>query len=129
MTAPAVPYIVYLMVNNRVAQLDLIFSALSDATRREMLLRLSAGEMSVMELAAPFDMSKPAISKHLKVLEKAGLMRRQIIGRVHRCRLMPQPLSEVGEWIAFYQKFWDKKLDALDHYLKETSEKKENNSG
>ena len=117
------------MVNSSPAQLDLIFSALSDATRREMLLRLSGGEMSVMELAAPFNMSKPAISKHLKVLEKSGLMRRQIIGRVHRCRLMPQPLSEVGEWIAFYEKFWNKKLDALDHYLKETSKKKEKNNG
>ena len=70
-----------------------------------------------MELAEPFDISKPAITKHLKVLEKAGLLRRQIIGRVHRCRLEPQPLNEAAQWIAFYEKFWNKKLDALDIYL------------
>jgi len=106
------------MVNYTAQQLDIIFSALSDATRRAMLLRLCEGEMSVMELAKPFDISKPAITKHLKVLEKAGLLRRQVIGRVHRCRLVPQPLHEVAEWIDFYEKFWNSKLDALDTYLK-----------
>ena len=94
-----------------------------------MLLRLAGGGMSVMELAAPFDMSKPAITKHLKVLEKAGLLQRQIMGRIHRCRLVPQPLSEVAEWIAFYEKFWNKKFDALDKYLNETSKKKGKKNG
>ena len=117
------------MVNYSVAQLDVIFSALSDSTRRAMLLRLSEREMSVMELAAPFKMSKPAITKHLKVLEKAGLLRRQIIGRIHRCRLVPQPLSEAAEWITFYEKFWNKKFDALDRYLTETSNKQEKKNG
>lgn len=117
------------MVNYSPAQLDIIFSALSDSTRRAMLRRLAEGELSVMELAAPFDMSKPAITKHLKVLEKAGLLRRQIEGRVHRCRLAPQPLGEVAEWIAFYEKFWNAKFDALDQYLDGTSKQKGKKNG
>ena len=112
------------MVNISAAQLDVIFSALSDSTRRAMLLRLAEREMSVMELAAPFKITKPAVTKHLKVLEKAGLLRRQIIGRIHRCRLVPQPLSDAAEWIAFYENFWNTKFDALDTYLNETSSKK-----
>jgi DNA-binding transcriptional ArsR family regulator len=112
------------MVNYNAGKLDLIFSALSDSTRRTMLQRLAEGEMSVMELAAPFDMTKPAVTKHLKVLEKAGLLQRQIIGRTHRCRLMPQPLGEAAGWIAFYEKFWNMKFDALDKYLNDTSKKK-----
>ncbi len=82
-----------------------------------------------MELATPFDMSKPAITKHLKVLEKAGLLRRQIVGRVHRCRLVPQPLGEAAGWIAFYEKFWDAKFDALDKYLSATSKQKGKKNG
>lgn len=119
------------MVNYRPSQLqlDVIFSALSDSTRRTMLRRLSKGEMSVTELAAPFDMSKPAITKHLKVLEKAGLLRRQIVGRVHHCRLAPQPLSEAAEWIAFYEKFWNARFDALDQYLNGTSKRKGKKNG
>lgn len=117
------------MVNYSAQQLDIIFSALSDSTRRAMLLRLCDGEMSVMELAKPFNISKPAITKHLKVLEKAGLLRRQVIGRVHRCRLVPQPLNEAAEWIAFYEKFWNTKLDALDSYLNETTEKQSEKNG
>jgi DNA-binding transcriptional ArsR family regulator len=89
-----------------------------------MLQRLTGGEMSVMELAAPFKISKPAITKHLKVLEKAGLLRRQIIGRIHHCYLVPEPLSEAAKWIIFYEGFWNKKFDALDKYLDETSKKK-----
>lgn len=77
-----------------------------------------------MELAAPFDISKPAVTKHLKVLENAGLLRRQIIGRIHRCRLVPQPLSDAAEWITFYEHFWKKKFDALDAHLNATSKKK-----
>lgn len=85
--------------------------------------------MSVMELAAPFDISKPAVTKHLKVLENAGLLRRQITGRIHRCRLVPQPLSEVAEWITIYQNFWNKKFDALDVYLSGTSSRKGKKNG
>jgi len=92
-------------------------------------LRLAGGEMSVRELAAPFNISKPAVTKHLKVLERAGLLQRQIIGRTHRCRLAPQPLSEAAEWIAFYENFWNKKFDALDKYLNETPKKKVKKNG
>jgi DNA-binding transcriptional ArsR family regulator len=112
------------MVNISTAKLDVIFSALSDQTRRAMLQRLTKGEMSVMELAAPFAISKPAVTKHLKVLENAGLLQRQIIGRTHRCRLVPQPLSEAAKWITFYEHFWNKKFDALEEYLNGTSRKK-----
>ena len=94
-----------------------------------MLQRLAKGEMSVMELAEPFDISKPAITKHLKVLENAGLLRREIVGRVHRCRLVPQPLSNAAEWIAFYENFWNKKFDALDKHLNATSKKSEKKRG
>ncbi len=106
------------MVNNSSAHLDILFHALADATRREMLARLATGEMSVKELARPFDMSAPAISKHLRVLEKAGLLRREIQGRVHRCHLVPEPMNEAAEWIAFYERFWNNQLDSLDQYLK-----------
>lgn len=82
-----------------------------------------------MELATPFKMSKPAITKHLKVLEKAGLLRRKIEGRVHRCRLVPQPLSEAAQWITFYEQFWNEKLDALDKYLSRTSKQKGKKNG
>ena len=112
------------MVNNKITQLDRVFSALSDPTRRAMLLRLTEGEMSVMELAAPFAVSKPAITKHLKVLEKAGLLRRQVVGRVHRCRLVAQPLNAAAEWIAFYERYWNTKFDALDRYLSKTEKSK-----
>ena len=105
------------MVNYNNTQLDTVFSALSDSTRRAMLSRLASGEMSVTDLARPFTLSKPAITKHLKVLEKAGLMRRQISGRVHICRLEPGSLSQVSQWVAFYEKFWTSKFDALDSYL------------
>ena len=106
------------MVNNSNEHLDVLFHALADATRRGMLSRLADGEMSVKELAEPFDMSAPAISKHLKVLEKAGLLRREVEGRVHRCYLVPEAMSDAARWIAFYEQFWNNKLDSLDHYLK-----------
>ena len=112
------------MVNISAARLDVIFSALSDSTRRTMLRRLSGGEMSVMELAAPFAMSKPAITKHLKVLEKAGLLRRQIVGRVHHCRLVAKPLGEAAEWMSFYEKFWNTQFDALEQYFTRSARQK-----
>lgn len=109
------------MVNNNIsqnsAQLNLIFSALSDPTRRAMLLKLADKEHSIADLSAPFDISKSAVTKHIKVLEKAGLLKRTIDGRVHHCRLTVDSLHAASDWMAFYQKFWNNKLDALDSYL------------
>jgi len=105
------------MVNNSEQQLNQIFSALSDPTRRTMLLRLAKQEMSVADLSRPFDISKSAVTKHLKVLENAGLLGRTVEGRIHRCRLEPEPLTAVSEWLSFYEKFWNNKLDALGNYL------------
>lgn len=105
------------MVNNKETELNLIFSALSDPTRRAMLLRLAQEEQAIAELSAPFNISKSAITKHIKVLENAGLLKRTIDGRVHHCRLQTQPLQVASDWMEFYQKFWNEKLDALDDYL------------
>jgi len=82
-----------------------------------MLSRLAKEEMSVAELSKPFAITKSAITKHLKVLENAGLLRRTIDGRVHRCRLDPKPLVAVSEWVSFYEGFWNTKFDALETYL------------
>ena len=97
--------------------MDRIFSALSDSTRRAMLARLAREDMSVSELSRPFAISKSAVTKHLKVLENAGLMRRTVEGRVHTCRLEAKPLAEATRWLRFYEKFWNRKLDALDAFL------------
>lgn len=106
------------MVNNQSQRLDDIFGALSDRTRREMLRSLAAGERSVGELAAPFDMTLAAASKHIKVLEHAGLVRRTVQGRTHLCRLEAQPLHTGLEWLRYYEKFWNQRLDALDAALR-----------
>ena len=95
------------------AALDSVFAALSDRTRRDMLARLAEGERSVGDLAAPFAMSLAAASKHIKVLEAAGLVRREILGRTHRVRLEAQPLHAGMEWMRHYEKFWTRSLDAL----------------
>lgn len=95
------------------AALDDVFAALSDRTRRAMLARLAEGERSVGDLAAPFAMSLAAASKHIKVLEAAGLVRREVQGRVHRVRLDAQPLHAGLEWIRHYEQFWSRSLDAL----------------
>jgi DNA-binding transcriptional ArsR family regulator len=101
--------------------LDNTFSALSDPTRRAIMSKLAEGELPIMELASPFDMSLPAVSKHIRVLEKAGLVIRKKQGRVHYCRLNAQPLRDAAKWLAFYQKFWDAKLDSLASFLEENS--------
>ncbi len=98
-------------------ELDRLFRALSDSTRRSMLRRLATKPMTVGELAEPFEMSKPSISKHLKVLERANLLRRDIDGRVHHCHLVAGPLNEAAQWLQHYEKFWNEKLDALDAHL------------
>jgi DNA-binding transcriptional ArsR family regulator len=98
-------------------RLDLVFGALADATRREILARLADRDSSVGELAAPFDVSRPAISKHLRVLERAGLVRRTPEGRFSRCRLDATPMREAADWVETYRRFWEDRLDALARYL------------
>jgi len=99
--------------------LSLTLSALADPTRRAMLARLASGEASVTELAAPFDMSLPAISKHLKVLERAGLIARGRQAQWRPCRLEAAPMREVADWIGQYRQFWEASFDRLDEYLTE----------
>ncbi len=117
--------IVNRMVNYTSSSLDTVFSALSDPTRRAILAQLAEGDITVKQLAEPHAMSLPAISKHLKVLEKAGLLKREIDGRVHRCQLEATPLSAAADWITYYKKFWDTRMDSLAQYLEETKVNKE----
>jgi DNA-binding transcriptional ArsR family regulator len=100
------------------------FSALADPTRRAILARLSSGEASVTELAEPFDMSMPAISKHLKVLERAGLIARGREAQWRPCRLEAGPLKDVAQWVEHYRHFWEESFDRLDAYLHELKRKK-----
>lgn len=100
-------------------RLDLVFGALSDSTRRAILARLAEGEATVGELARPFDVSRPAISKHLRVLERAGLVEREKEGRYNRCALDAEPMRDAAEWVDRYRKFWEDRLDALARYLEE----------
>jgi DNA-binding transcriptional ArsR family regulator len=100
-------------------RLDQLLHALSDRTRRTLLKRLSSGPAMVGELAQPFDMTRVAVSKHLRVLEKARLITRTIEGRRHRCELRAESLQEVERWLMGYRAFWTQKLDALAHYAEE----------
>ncbi len=100
-------------------RLSRTFAALADPTRRALLSRLQAGETSVTELAAPFAMSLPAISKHLRVLERSGLIERSRNAQWRPCRLKAAPLKEANEWIEHYRHFWEASFDRLDTYLKE----------
>ena len=106
------------MVTN-IPRLDAVYAALGDGTRRAILARLAAGDLTVGALAAPFAVSRPAISKHLRVLERAGLVRRTRVGRVSRCRLDPRPLAAASHWLEYYRRFWQQRLDRLDAYLRE----------
>jgi DNA-binding transcriptional ArsR family regulator len=99
--------------------LDATFSALADPTRRAILARLARGEASVMELAEPFAMSQPAISKHLKVLERAGLISRGRDAQRRPCRLEATPLRDATQWLERYREFWEASFDALDQVLEE----------
>jgi DNA-binding transcriptional ArsR family regulator len=111
------------------AALDAAFAALSDPTRRAMVERLTRSPATAGELAAPFDMSLPAVSKHLRVLEDAGLLTRQVEGRTHRMTLRTEALRAANMWLDFHLKFWETRLDALDRFLQETeSESTENSS-
>ncbi len=106
------------MVKLNPARLDEIFHALADGTRRAMLLALAEQPASVGALAAPFDISLAAASKHVKVLERAGLVHRTVLGRTHLCALDAAPLHAGIEWLRHYEKFWDRRLDALEKLLK-----------
>jgi len=110
------------MIEERPAALDSVFHALSDRTRRAMLRSLATGAHNIGELAAPHRMSFAAASKHVKVLEKAGLVRRRIEGRMHVCCIEAAPLASADEWLKFYAHFWNEKLDLLDHLLRAEDE-------
>ncbi len=103
--------------------LSTTFAALADPTRRAILARLTSGDATVSDLAAPFDMSLPAISKHLKVLERAGLISGSKDAQRRPRRLEPRPLKEVAEWLGTYREFWEASFDRLDEYLKELQSK------
>ena len=100
-------------------RLSATFSALADPTRRAILARLASGETSVTELAAPFEMSLPAVSKHLKVLENAGLIARGRDAQWRPCRLEAVPLKEIADWVDHYRQFWEESFDRLDAYLRQ----------
>jgi DNA-binding transcriptional ArsR family regulator len=106
------------MVKQMSSTLDATFSALSDPTRRAILDRLGKRECTVTELAKPFPISLPAISKHLSVLERAGLITRKRMGRRQMCRLKTEPMRRATEWLERYRDFWDARLDALDAHLR-----------
>lgn len=107
----------------RPKQLDAVFRALADPTRRAMVARLARGPASVGELGEPFAMTKPAVTKHVKVLERAGLLTREVDGRVHRLEIDPAPLDEAQRWVEDVRAFWEGRLDGLADYL-ETVKKK-----
>ena len=104
-----------------------VFRALADPTRRAILARLASGEAAVTELGEPFDMSLPAISKHLKVLERAGLIARGREAQRRPCRLEAAPLKDVSEWLERYRRFWEARLDRLDAYLQQLKTKEKQN--
>ena len=104
-------------------RLDAVFHALGDATRRTMLRQLSQGERTVGQLAQPFAMSLAAASKHIKALESAGLIRREVRGRTHVCRLDPGPLANAEQWLRHYERFWTDRLDTLEGLLRQDDPK------
>jgi DNA-binding transcriptional ArsR family regulator len=107
-------------------RLDSTFAALADPTRRAILARLASGEASVTDLAEPFEMSLPAVSKHLKVLERAGLITRGRTAQWRPCRLEATPLKDVAEWVEGYRRFWEERYERLDDYLQEMQRKGRN---
>ncbi len=113
------------MVEAEAEKLDRAFAALADPTRRAILGRLAIGEAGVTELAEPFEMSLPAVSKHLKVLERAGLITRSREAQWRYCRLEPAPLKRVADWVGEYKRFWDESYERLDEYLEDLKRKTE----
>jgi DNA-binding transcriptional ArsR family regulator len=109
------------MVKYSSSRLDRTFAALADPTRRQILARLARGDQRVTHLAKPYAMSLPAVSKHLRVLEKAGLLRRRRYGRVHEMQLEAKPLQQAAQWVEEYRRFWEGSLDRLAAYLEKTN--------
>ena len=119
----------YLLILNRMVELDssrldIVFRALGDATRRGMLASLAQGQRSISELAEPFAMSFAGASKHVKVLEEAGLVRREVRGRTHICRLEPGPMAGADQWLRHYERFWTSRVDALENLLRDDDARK-----
>ena len=110
-------------------QLDTVFHALGDATRRRMLRELADGELTVGRLAEPYAMSLAAASKHIKTLESAGLIRREVRGRTHVCRLEPGPLASADAWLRHYERFWTDRLDRLEQLLREEAQSNPSSKG
>lgn len=106
------------MVEQQPTRLDLVFRALSDQTRRTMLERLASGEQTVGELAAPYRMSLAAASKHIQTLERAGLVKRTVRGRIHYCRIDPRPLEKADDWLRGYERLWDTRIERLAELLR-----------
>src|SRR5881398_596202 len=115
------------MVKYTPRTLDRTFAALADPTRRRILAQLTRGERCVTDLARRYDMSLPAVSKHLRVLEKAGLLRRRRYGRVHEMQLQAKPLKQAAQWVEEFRKFWEGSLDRLAEYLEKTNKAKKGN--
>jgi DNA-binding transcriptional ArsR family regulator len=111
------------MLHQEPPQLDAVFHALGDPTRRRMLRSLAEGERTVGQLAEPFSISLWAASKHIKALENAGLVRRDVRGRTHVCSLEPRPLAGAHEWLGFYERFWTERVDVLERLLREDDAK------
>ena len=111
------------MVELETPQMNSVFHALGDATRRQMLRDLASGERTVGQLAEPFAISLAAASKHIKALENAGLIRREVRGRTHLCSLAPGPLASAHEWLSYYERFWTSRLDVLDRLLRQEDER------
>lgn len=116
------------MVLDRSPQLDRVFHALAHPARREMLRRLATGERNLSELSAPLRMSFPAASKHVRVLERAKLVRRRIVGRTHICRIEAKPMAEANQWLETYRQFWEARFDQLDALLLEMQSKEKRNA-
>lgn len=116
--------IMHTTISRNAHNLDQTFGALADSTRRAILVRLASGEATVGELARPFEISRPAISKHLRVLEKAGLVQRTVDGRISRCELDAAPMRDAAEWVEYYRKFWEGQLDLLASYFNEKKKEK-----
>jgi len=112
------------MVELETPELNAVFHALGDATRRRMLRDLAGGERTVSQLADPFDISLAAASKHIKALENAGLILREVRGRTHLCRLSPGPLASAHQWLSFYERFWTARLDVLERLLRDEDARK-----
>jgi len=117
------------VVEYRTDSLDLVFAAIADPTRRAILAALAEESATITEIARPFPVSLNAISKHILVLERAGLVKREVLGREHRCRLEPAPLRKASAWLEHYRQFWNLRLDALERHIISQKKKKRSSHG